>query len=159
MGGAEGVGRGGGGPGGDDGAASPDMTEHVRLMFEITWGPMLAVFGEVSLVARLEGQRERAVAQVAGAGRRGCVGARLALSSPARERLERCADSLSASRCSAEAFVLGGVRFEWLSGRRAFLVLVPLRWRNRGPTCSPEKFGQWDESGMSRGRCFCSRVC
>lgn len=33
--------------GGDGGAPFPDMTEHVWLMFEITWGPVLSVFSEV----------------------------------------------------------------------------------------------------------------
>lgn len=27
---------------------SPDIAEHVRLMYEITWGPVLSVFSEVS---------------------------------------------------------------------------------------------------------------
>lgn len=36
--------------GGDDGVPYPDMTEHVRLMFEITWGPVLSMFSEVSRV-------------------------------------------------------------------------------------------------------------
>lgn len=27
---------------------SPDVAEHVRLMHEITWGPLVSVFSEVS---------------------------------------------------------------------------------------------------------------
>lgn len=31
----------------DDMLVSPDIVDHVRLMYEISWGPVLAVFSEV----------------------------------------------------------------------------------------------------------------
>lgn len=34
-------------PGEDDVLVSPDIVDHVRLMYEISWGPVLAVFSEV----------------------------------------------------------------------------------------------------------------
>lgn len=46
---ADGRGQGGTG-GGEDGGVFPHMTEHVRRMFDIIWGPVLAVFGEVGSV-------------------------------------------------------------------------------------------------------------
>lgn len=33
--------------GGEDRWVSPDVAEHVRLMHEITWGPLVSVFSEV----------------------------------------------------------------------------------------------------------------
>ena len=48
--------------GGGDGALAPDISEHVRLMYDITWGPVLSVFGEVRIVCQSVPKRKNRLA-------------------------------------------------------------------------------------------------